>query len=345
MGVSSSVNLTDILLEAPKNLIIQDCLTKAHSVLSKHEKVVCSISGGSDSDVMLDVCTKLDPDKRITYVWINTGIEYLATKEHLDYLEQRYGIQIQRLKAKKSVPLVCITEGQPFLSKQVSEFMWRLQSHNFDWSDRPFEELAKEYPNCLSALKWWCNEKGGEGIFNINHNKWLKEFIVENPPTFKIANKCCKFAKKDVIKGEINASMCDLNISGVRKNEGGVRATAYSNCFDNEGAVHSYRPLFWFMDSDKAEYCKHYKIVHSKCYTEYGLSRTGCVGCPFALGLNNELDAACKYEPQLYKAVCNIFKDSYEYTRRYKAFVKKQKSYGQISIFDIIGEENGGDAE
>jgi hypothetical protein len=42
----------------------------------------------------------------------------------------------------------------------------------------------------------------------------------------------------------------------------------------------------------------------------------------------------------LYRAVCNIFKDSYEYTRKYIEFVAKMKQQdeqikGQMSINDI----------
>lgn len=61
----------------------------------------------------------------------------------------------------------------------------------------------------------------------------------------------------------------------------------------------------------------------SKCYTEYGLKRTGCAGCPFGRDFEYELEVIQKYEPKLYKAVNNIFGDSYEYTRKYREFVKK----------------------
>lgn len=66
-----------------------------------------------------------------------------------------------------------------------------------------------------------------------------------------------------------------------------------------------------------------YDIEHSKCYTEYGLKRTGCAGCPFGRDFEYELEVIQKYEPKLYKAVNNIFGDSYEYTRKYREFVKK----------------------
>lgn len=41
--------------------------------------------------------------------------------------------------------------------------------------------------------------------------------------------------------------------------------------------------------------------------------------------LTDERRVVQKYEPKLYKAICNIFKDSYEYTRQYKEFIENMK--------------------
>lgn len=321
--------LIGLLEDSPKNQTIGDNLIRAWSKINsdKYEKIVCSISGGSDSDVMLDICTKCDKDNKIEYVWFDTGLEYQATKDHLKYLEERYDIEIRSYRAIKSIPLVCKQYGQPFLSKQVSEFMSRLQKHNFKWVDKPFEDLIKEYPKCKSALEWWCGNKGSRSKFNITQNKWLKEFIIENSPTFKISNICCKYAKKDVSHKLLSKYGYDLNIFGIRKAEGGARSSAYKSCFDENGksknnTYDNYRPLFWYKNSDKEEYDSHYGIVHSKCYTEYGLKRTGCAGCPFGRDFEEELETIKRYEPKLFIAVNNIFGNSYEYTRRYRDFCK-----------------------
>ena len=188
--------LIGLLEDCPKNKTIGDNLVKAWSKINsdKYERIVCSISGGSDSDVMLDICTKCDKDNKIEYVWFDTGLEYQATKDHLRYLEKKYSIEIKSYKAIKPIPINCKKYGQPFLSKQVSEFMQRLQKHNFKWEDGTFDELLKEYPNCKSALEWWCGSKGSGSKFNITQNKWLKEFIIVIPPDFKISNVCCKYA-------------------------------------------------------------------------------------------------------------------------------------------------------
>ena len=321
--------LIGLLENCPKNQVIGDNLVRAWSKInsSKYEKIVCSISGGSDSDVMLDICTKCDKDNKIEYVWFDTGLEYQATKDHLKYLEEKYGIEIKPYKAIKPIPLTCKQYGQPFLSKQVSEYIKRLQSHHFKWEDRTFEELYEEYPKCKAALLWWCNKKECNS-FNIRWNKWLKEFLIENPPAFPISNICCKYAKKDVSHKLLDEYGYDLNIVGVRKAEGGVRAGSYKSCFDENGRVKNkrydnYRPLFWYKDQDKTQYQEYYNIGNSKCYTQYGLKRTGCAGCPFGRDFEQELKIIEKYEPKLFIAVNNIFGDSYEYTRKYKEFCKE----------------------
>lgn len=84
------------MAEREKNLTIFDALIKAKSVLGRHQKIVVAISGGADSDVVLDLIEKTKGDKDIKYVWYNTGLEYQATKDHLKYLEAKYGIKLER---------------------------------------------------------------------------------------------------------------------------------------------------------------------------------------------------------------------------------------------------------
>ena len=287
---------------------------------------MCSVSGGSDSDVMLDICWRCDKDNKIEYVWYDTGLEYQATKDHLKVLEDKYGITIIREKATKSIPYSCQHLGQPFISKRVSEMMQRLQRNGFMWEDEDFDTLYQRYPNCKIALGWWCNIFECVS-FNIKYNKWLKEFILENPPTFKISNKCCDYAKKKVVKSLIKNNKYDLNIFGIRKAEGGARAQAHKSCFDNnDDGCDNYKPLFWYSDNDKCEYEKHFEVTHSACYSRYGLKRTGCAGCSYGRDFEVELDVINKYEPRLYVAVNNIFSDAYEYTRKYREFCKQKNN-------------------
>lgn len=183
--------LDELLETCPRNQIIGDNLIRAWAKINspKYRKIVCSISGGSDSDIMLDIVWKCDKDNKVNYVWFDTGLEYQATKEHLKYLENKYQIRIQTYKAIKPIPISCMEYGQPFLSKYVSEMLGRLQRHNFKFEDKSFDELILEYPNCKIALNWWCNHSDNvnkqESRFNISRNKWLKEYIILNPHNSK----------------------------------------------------------------------------------------------------------------------------------------------------------------
>ena len=56
------MELNKILDLCQNNITIFDAFVKANQVInnSDYKKVFCSISGGSDSDIMLDILTKID---------------------------------------------------------------------------------------------------------------------------------------------------------------------------------------------------------------------------------------------------------------------------------------------
>ena len=343
--------LIDILDKVGSNLIISDAFTKANSVINnpKYKKILCSISGGADSDVLLDLIYKVDKDKKVEYWWFDTGVEYKATKNQLEYLEQRYNIYIYKQKPIKPIPVVCKEYGQPFLSKYVSTHIEQLQRAGFLFEDKPFEELVQLYPGIKESISWWCNQNkprmlkksgkdfDGTSMFDINRYKYLKDFLIQNPPRFKVSASCCDWSKKKVSLNVIKKNEFELSITGVRKAEGGIRSTAYKNCYTiRDNAVDLYRPLFWFSNSDREAYETIFDIKHSECYTKYGFKRTGCVGCPFAnKHLYYELSQTKLYEPLLYKACNNIFKESYAYIKAYRIFVQdmENKEKGKIRLF------------
>lgn len=315
----------DFVATAP-TLEIQAAITKGNQLLNeRYDKIVVSVSGGADSDVMLDMVLRVVQDKRKLYfVFFDTGMEFQATKDHLDELERKYGIEIHREKAVIPVPLGVRKYGQPFLSKRISDYIARLQRHGFKWEDEPFDVLYAKYPKCKVALRWWCNAWGEKSRFNISSTPYLKEFMIANPPQFNISPKCCEGAKKKTAEQFQKNCSADLSVQGVRKAEGGPRSTDYKSCWsDNFGELSFYRPLFWFLKADKEAYCDTFGVCHSRCYTDYGLDRTGCACCPFGPYFDKELAAAEKYEPKLHKAALKVFGLSYEYTRAYRAFREK----------------------
>jgi len=330
------MEIVELMELTRENITVFDSVVKADSLINnpKYNNIICSVSGGSDSDILLDICTKIDINNKIKYVYFETGLEYDATRKHIAELEKKYNISIIKARAKIPIPKCCKEYGQPFLSKQVSEWIYRLQKHNFNWKKdgrKSFKALNKKYPNCKAALRWWCNDwksrpNGTISSYNIDYNKYLKDFMIENPPDFLISNKCCKYAKKEVAHKVMKDISADLNIIGVRRYEGGARATAYKNCFSNNNdGADQYRLIFWYRNEDKKYYEELFGVEHSKCYTQYGLQRTGCAGCPYGRNMEQEIEVLKEYEPNLYKAVNHIFGDSYRYTRMYKEYVKNRR--------------------
>ena len=125
--------------------------------MQSHKNILCLVSGGSDSDVMMDLLLKCGGKDKTHFVFVDTGLEYAATKEHVKSLSKKYEVEIETIKPKKSIP-ACVKEyGVPFWSKFASEMLERLQRHSFKFEDEPFDVLYKRYPKCKTALEWWCN--------------------------------------------------------------------------------------------------------------------------------------------------------------------------------------------
>lgn len=324
----------------PPSAEIQDTVVKCIENFSSHDKIMCSVSGGYDSDIVLDLLIRCGAKEKTTFVFNDTGLEYDATKNHLRYLEDRYGIQIKRLSPQKAIPTCCREYGVPFWSKYVSSMIYRLQKHGFQWEDESLDVLLKRYPNCRSALRWWTNdfqtENGRISRFNIEYVSCLKEFLIWYRPEMKISSKCCEYAKKVPAHKELESGGYDLNCTGIRKSEGGQRSTSYKSCFDLvEFGADNYRPLFYWRDSDKDLYREFFGLKRSDCYEVWGMDRTGCAGCPFGKEFEKELLLVEKYEPKRKKAMETVFGESYKMTRAFLDFRKIEKGEGvQLNLFD-----------
>ena len=142
-----------------------------------------------------------------------------------------------------------------------------------------------------------------------------------------VKNESHEKAKKEpAAKYEKNHEF-DLSCTGLRKSEGGNRATSFTTCFTSTfDGPDTFRPLFWLTDKDKQDYKEHYGLKNSDCYEVWGMKRTGCCGCPYGKNFEQELELIKQFEPKFYKAVNNIFGASYEYTRGYLKFREIMKS-------------------
>lgn len=314
-------DIVDYLEREKASQIIIDAFAKTQAIYNQYGPCNVSISGGADSDIMLDMCTRLDVEHNMfNYYFFNTGLEYEATRRHIVELEAKYGVTIEQIRPELSCRVVCEKYGMPFLSKQVSDYIARLQKHDFSFTNNSVD---------LDKLKkcerdWWMRvpkDRSRPMFITVYRFKYLKEFLMEYKPQIKISSECCDYLKKKPGKAIYKQNKRVVFV-GVRRAEGGARAKN-TRCFTNSGHGRQviFRPVFWFTEKEKRQYNELFGITNSDCYTKYGLTRTGCVGCPFNPKANSELEQIKAFEPGMYKAAHALFQESYDYMRQYRNFV------------------------
>ena len=320
--------------EAIKSIIVKR--------LKEHPKAICSYSGGADSDIMIDLIErtreifKLPP---IKYCFFNTGLEMKATKDHVKATAEKYGVDIESFRPKVNIVTATRIYGQPFVSKIMSGGLeeWQKKGVPLSIADEYEQaedkaakraELRERYPRCESLINFLCCcNAAGEPRPNIqlviNSSKYMRDFIAECPPDFKISAKCCDYCKKQLAH-QVQKDY-EMIITGERRDEGGMRSVPRKDntalCFtETASGQYRLRPLFYVSDTDKAWYKEHYGIIYSDAYEVYGLKRTGCCGCPISYRAVDDLEIIKPYEPNVVKAAWNIFGASYEYRRKYNEY-------------------------
>lgn len=319
--------------------------------LTEHPNAICSYSGGADSDIMIDLIERtreifnLPPVK---YVFFNTGLEMKATKDHVKAVAKKYGVEIEEHRPKISIVQSARIHGIPFVSKIMSAGLSEWQKKGIPLSiaeeyesaedkEEKRKELKRRFPKCESVINFLCccNSKG-EPRPNIqlviNSSKYMRDFIAEFPPEFKISAKCCDYCKKQVAHSVQKGY--DMIITGERRDEGGMRSVPRKDCTsmcftENADGQFRLRPLFYVSDADKAWYKEHYGIRYSAAYELYGLTRTGCCGCPISHKAVDDLDKIRPYEPNVVKAAWNIFGASYEYRMKYNDYKKMRMQHAK----------------
>lgn len=338
-------------LEAPDKFQAIQGIICTH--LMRHPNAICSYSGGSDSDIMIDliestreIFPSLPPVK---YVFFNTGLEMQAIKDHVKETSEKYGVEIEECRPKIGVVQATRKYGVPFVSKIMSEGLSEWQKKGVPLSiaeeyeqaeDKAAKrrELKERYPKCESLINFLCCcNSAGEPRPNIqlviNSSKYMRDFISENPPDFKISAKCCDCCKKQVAHNAQKGY--EMIITGERREEGGMRSVPRSAEFINNNNTMCFyetgdnqfrlRPLYYVTDTDKAWYKDYYGIRYSDAYEVYGLTRTGCCGCPISYKAVDDLERIRSYEPNVVKAAWNIFGKSYEYRAKYIAYKEQRK--------------------
>ena len=316
--------------------------------LIEHPNAICSYSGGSDSDILLHLIESvrhtfnLPP---IKYCFFNTGLEMKAIKDHVVDMEKKYGVEITQYRPEIGIVTASRRYGIPFVSKIMSAGLENVQRKNIpltiadeyaEATDKAAkrQELRERYPKSEQAINFLCCcNTAGEPRPNIqlviNSSKYMLDFIKENPVPFKVSAQCCTYCKKKTAH-RVQKDF-DMVITGERRDEGGMRSVPRKDsttmCFsETADGKYRLRPLYYVSDADKAWYKERYGIKYSDAYEVYGLTRTGCCGCPISAKAVDDLEKIRPYEPQLVKAAWNVFGESYRYRQQYNAYKKRRQA-------------------
>lgn len=331
--------------DAPhKFLAIESIIAKR---LIEHPKAICSYSGGSDSDIMINLVErvrKIFSLPPVDYAFYNTGLEMEATKQHVNETAEKYGVIIKTIRPKENIVIATRKYGQPFVSKIMSQGLEGIQKKGIpleiadeyaEAEDKKAkrEELRKRYPKCESIINFLCcctteGEPRPDIQIVINSSAYMLDFIKENPIPFKVSNKCCDVCKKSI--AHATQKEYEMVITGERRAEGGMRSVPRKDntslCFtETADGKYRLRPLYYVTDEDKKWYKDYYKIRYSDAYEVYGLTRTGCCGCAISAHATKELEKIKKYEPKIVEAAWKIFGDSYRYREKYNDYRKKRR--------------------
>lgn len=293
----------------------------------------------------------------VDYAFFNTGLEMKATKDHVKEVAEMYHIEIEEHRPEVNIVNAVRNYGIPFVSKIMSGGLseWQKKGIPLSISDEyeqaedkaeKRKELKERYPNCESVINFLCCcNSAGEPRPNIqlviNSSKYMRDFINEYPPDFKISAKCCDYCKKQVAH-KIQKDY-EMIITGERRDEGGMRSVPRKDntelCFtETASGQYRLRPLYYVSDKDKEWYRDRYKIKYSDAYEVYGLTRTGCCGCPISYKAVEDLEKIQKYEPNVVKAAWNIFGKSYEYRKKYNEYKKMRMEQEKYKIENVAGQ-------
>lgn len=138
--------------------------------LLEHPKAFCAYSGGSDSDILIDLlesARKLNPSlPEIKYAFFNTGLEMKAIKDHVKEISEKYGVKIEEIRSNPNIIQATRKYGLPFYSKTASRKLHDLQTHpevpisiyyeymNSEDKSSKIDELIEKYPNCAALVHY-----------------------------------------------------------------------------------------------------------------------------------------------------------------------------------------------
>lgn len=271
-------------------------------------KCYISFSGGKDSTVLLalvKMCEEIYtiPENAIPAVFSNTGIEMGVTVDFVKWVKDNYYQNLDVIYPVKPFAWVIENEGKPVRSKIKSEVM-----HAYQHSRTEASVLNLVYGKTTTG-KTMRKTRIADKDMHMLHDDF----------PILASNKCCSMMKKKPCRAYEKEHGIKGCFIGIRMAEGGIRkgetlrrvATGGKICtVETSRGIRKY-PIIDWSDQDVDEFINKYNVPISDAYTKYGLDRTGCMACPFAKDVDNDLKYLFYHEPNRYKASMFWLKDVY----------------------------------
>lgn len=277
------------------NFLMLDRMEKIRSmdrVYSLRSKAFISFSGGKDSCVLSRLIDIALPGNEIPRVFFNTGLEYKQIRDFVLKMAEKDN-RIVIVHSNKNVFDIWQNFGYPFKSKNHSHIL----------------NIYQNSGKTISVKKY---------LGEVGDNKKIlcpKKLKYQFSPNFKlkVSDICCTKLKKQISQKFLKENNLSTVITGIRAEEGGNRLFS-GKCvvMGDDGTLKKFNPLLivsddwcnWFIEQEKIELCELYK-------PPFNFYRTGCIGCPFAINLADELETLAKHDVRGFNIAVALWKPVY----------------------------------
>ena len=184
----------------------------------------------------------------------------------------------------------------------------------------PFK--SKEHAQKLYEWKRGCRSKSHRRYFRQEPNGFspcphILMYQIQDDFDLNISHFCCHEFKKKPIKNYMKQSKREITLTGMMRTEGGQRTTLNCIVTDKDGSLKKFHPMAVCSTEWEDWYIKERSIKLSELYySPFNFTRTGCIGCPFAKDIKQELETLSIVEPSEYKRASWLWKTVYDEYRR-----------------------------
>lgn len=277
--------------------ILTDRIAKIQAINEQYDlehNGYIAFSGGKDSVVLSHLIDMALPNNKIPRVYANTGIEYNDMVKFVKRERERDG-RIVILNQTKNIKQTLDQYGYPFKSKPFS--------HNYSIYQH-LGKKSKTYQAMKKSAKFGI-PKQLEYMFND-----------KGTMSFKISELCCYKLKKDISNKWKKENNKTINITGLRRVEGGTRENISCTVFE-ENELLKFHPLAPISNEWEEDFIERNSIELCRLYSApFNFNRTGCKGCPYTKDIQEQLNTMYIKLPSEYWQCLYLWKPVYdEYIR------------------------------